>query len=37
MGKITVPVAAPYPLDEATPAYDVFRGREDLGKIVSLP
>lgn len=35
-GRITVPVAATYPLDEATAAYDSFQGRGKLGKIVLL-
>lgn len=35
-GKITVPVAATYPMEEATAAYDSFRGGGKLGKIVLL-
>jgi NADPH:quinone reductase len=36
-GRITVPIAATYSLDDATTAYDAFRGRGKLGKIVLLP
>jgi NADPH:quinone reductase-like Zn-dependent oxidoreductase len=36
-GKITVPVSATYPLDQAETAYDSFRDRGKLGKIVLLP
>ncbi len=36
-GKITVLIAAAYPLDEAITAYDSFRGKGKLGKIVLLP
>jgi NADPH:quinone reductase len=36
-GTITVPIAATYPLDEATAAYDAFRGRGKLGKLVLIP
>ncbi|MET0455691.1 MAG: zinc-binding dehydrogenase [Mycobacterium sp.] len=36
-GKITVPIADTYPLDDAARAYDSFRGRGKLGKIVLLP
>jgi NADPH:quinone reductase len=36
-GRITVPIAATYSFDEATTAYDAFRGRGKLGKIVLLP
>jgi NADPH:quinone reductase len=33
-GKITVPIAATYPLAEATAAYDAFRSGGKVGKIV---
>lgn len=36
-GKITVPIAQTYPLDEAKSAYDEFLGRGKFGKIVLLP
>lgn len=35
--KTTVPIAATYPIDDAATAYDAFRGRGKLGKIVLLP
>jgi len=35
-GKITVPITATYPLDEAAAAYDAFAGGGKLGKIVLL-
>jgi NADPH:quinone reductase len=34
--KITVPIAATYPLAEVIAAYDAFGGRGKLGKIVLL-
>ena len=36
-GRITVPIAATYPLEQAAVAYDSFRGGGKLGKIVLLP
>jgi NADPH:quinone reductase len=33
-GRITVPIAATYPLDEASTAYDAYSGRGKLGKII---
>jgi NADPH2:quinone reductase len=36
-GRLTVPVAATYPLDEAEQAYDRFQSGGKLGKIVLLP
>jgi NADPH:quinone reductase-like Zn-dependent oxidoreductase len=36
-GKITVPIAATHPLDDAAIAYDAFRAPGKLGKIVLLP
>ena len=36
-GKITVPIAATYPFEEVNVAYDSFRGKGKLGKIVLLP
>jgi NADPH:quinone reductase-like Zn-dependent oxidoreductase len=36
-GKLTVPIEATYPLDEASAAYDRFTGGGKLGKIVLLP
>jgi len=36
-GRLTVPVAETFPLDEAEPAYDRFQAGGKLGKIVLLP
>jgi NADPH:quinone reductase len=35
-GRITVPIAAAYPLDESAIAYERYQGRGKLGKIVLL-
>jgi NADPH:quinone reductase-like Zn-dependent oxidoreductase len=36
-GKLTVPIEATYPLEEAAAAYDRFTAGGKLGKIVLLP